>query len=133
MRVAIDTNLPDADLHEFEATEGYAQLVIHLRRERSKDLVKRKKAAVKSFACEVCNFDFSKKYGAISSQYCEVHHLQPIGSMTQPKKTRLQDLAILCANCHRVIHLRNPPFTITELRISIANNTIISDPPVDFI
>jgi len=28
----------------------------------------------------------------------------------------MEDLAILCANCHRVVHLRNPPYTLDEVR-----------------
>jgi predicted HNH restriction endonuclease len=31
-------------------------------------------------------------------------------------QTRLDDLAIVCANCHRVVHLRNPPCTLNEVR-----------------
>jgi predicted HNH restriction endonuclease len=30
--------------------------------------------------------------------------------------TRIDDLAIVCANCHRVIHLNNPPYTLDDVR-----------------
>jgi hypothetical protein len=32
------------------------------------------------------------------------------------QKTRLADLALLCANCHRMIHARRPWLTLDELR-----------------
>jgi predicted HNH restriction endonuclease len=32
----------------------------------------------------------------------------------------MEDLAILCANCHRVVHLNNPPFTLNQVRKLLA-------------
>ena len=44
----------------------------------------------------------------------DVHHLDPIAEGV--RQTQLQDLAVLCANCHRLAHSRQPPIGLDELR-----------------
>lgn len=111
---------PDVDIHVagFSALEGRPKLVLHLVRERNRALVAAKKASVTSPKCEVCEFSFVETYG---ENYCEVHHLTPLADLTEDTETTLDDLAIVCANCHRVIHLQSPPETIQALRERIAN------------
>lgn len=58
--------------------------------------------------CEVvnCGFDFKDRYGSLGEGYAQVHHLLPLS--TSPfagRTTKLSDLAIVCANCHAMIHL----------------------------
>ena len=36
----------------------------------------------------------------------EVHHKIPLGELGKRRKTRLEDLMCVCANCHRVLHHR---------------------------
>lgn len=52
--------------------------------------------------CEVCEFCFDF-YGALGKGYIEVHHVTPlhVGGI---RETQLDDLAFLCANCHRMCH-----------------------------
>lgn len=106
----------DLDIHTLEVDEGNRQLVVHLVRERNQTLVRRKKKFATSLHCEACTFSFAQAYGEQAAEYCEVHHLVPLAEAERSTRTKIQDLAILCANCHRVIHLRNPPYTIEELR-----------------
>lgn len=106
----------DVDIHTLVATEGHRRLVLHLERERNQTLVRRKKKLAASLQCEVCGFSFGRAYGEHAADYCEVHHLLPLAEAEQPTRTRMQDLAILCANCHRVVHLQNPPYTLEEVR-----------------
>jgi len=56
--------------------------------------------------CEVprCGFDFIDVYGVLGSGYAQVHHLRPLSSVAGAAETRLDDLAIVCANCHAMIH-----------------------------
>ena len=35
----------------------------------------------------------------------------------------IKDLAPLCSNCHSMIHRRNPPYTIEELRTLLYENS----------
>lgn len=56
--------------------------------------------------CEVprCGFDFEEIYGEIGRDFAHVHHLKPLGDRTAPSQTKLDDLAVVCANCHAMIH-----------------------------
>jgi hypothetical protein len=106
----------DVDLHGVEASEGGQRLVQHLQRERNRTIVRQKKRSASSLDCEICGFSFAGAYGDAARDFCEVHHLVPLSDVEPTTATRLADLAVLCANCHRVIHLRNPPYTLHEVQ-----------------
>jgi hypothetical protein len=101
--------------------EGVSSIVSHLKRERNRLLIKAKKAvtlkAKGNLKCEVCNFDFAIMYGAIGLEYCEVHHLRPLSTYDAEKgdETTLSDLAIVCSNCHRMIHRHSPMLSTVAL------------------
>ena len=52
--------------------------------------------------CECCNFDFLDTYGNIGSEFIECHHKQHISS--GERITKIRDLALVCSNCHRMLH-----------------------------
>lgn len=99
--------------------EGAISLRRHMRRERRPSLVAAKKAATihatGRLACEACAFEFSERYGDLAAHMCEVHHSEPIGERKGPVETTLDDLAILCANCHRFIHTTRPMWSVSQL------------------
>lgn len=106
----------DVDVHSLSAHEGQPRLVSHLRRERNRTIVRQKKESAETLSCEICGFSFEDLYGNAAEGYCEVHHLVPLSEIEASTVTRVEDLAILCANCHRVIHLRCPPYSLEEVR-----------------
>ena len=110
--------LPDIDL-PVAGAEGTTRLVSHLRRERNRTLVDAKKdSTLKTtgrLCCEVCGFDFSATYGVLGEGFCEVHHLTPLSVSSEPVTTTLDDLAVLCSNCHRVIHRSTPMPSVAAL------------------
>jgi 5-methylcytosine-specific restriction enzyme A len=69
-------------------------------------------------ACEVCAFDFERVYGDRGAGYAECHHVVPL-HVSGPTITRLDDLILLCANCHRMIHRFTPWLTPDELRTMV--------------
>jgi 5-methylcytosine-specific restriction enzyme A len=99
--------------------EGSLLFRQHVRRERNGSLIRRKKAEVLAatgrLACEVCGFDFGERYGAHGRGYAECHHRLPL-SQAGPSRTYLKDLAIVCANCHRMLHRGDPWPSIERLR-----------------
>ncbi|MEV4631531.1 HNH endonuclease [Micromonospora sp. NPDC049523] len=120
--LATDENLttgPDPDLPDPTADEGGVLLRQHLRRERDPKIRKAKIADAKLrglvIACEICGFDFAKTYGARGIDYIECHHRTPL-HVTGPTKTKLEDLALICSNCHRMIHRTKPWLTVEDLR-----------------
>jgi hypothetical protein len=96
------------------SVEGTRRLMTHIRLERNPGLRREKIASAVSLACEVCGFDFSTKYREIGDGFCEVHHLIPLAKGEQD--VRLDDLAIVCANCHRMAHRGKPVLTLEKLR-----------------
>jgi 5-methylcytosine-specific restriction protein A len=115
------TNLPPVpDEAYFDAPEGRILTRMHIARERNAKLVKKKKdAAYKqhgAIRCDACDFNFAAVYGERGSGYIEAHHLKPVYALAPGTRTSLGDLALLCANCHRMIHARQPWLTLDALR-----------------
>ncbi len=67
-------------------------------------------------ACEVCDFNFEDKYKSLGRGFAECHHRKPLSELTQENKIQLKDLAIVCANCHRMLHRTRPLKTVEELK-----------------
>ena len=108
---------------DVEIAEGRAKYVAHLRRERNRAVIEAKKAqALAKYSrlrCEVCGFDFGAFYGELGEGFCEVHHKIPLAALDGKRVTTLADLAILCSNCHRVLHRHKPMPSVAELRAHI--------------
>jgi len=101
------------------AAEGTIVVASHLRRDRDPKLRQTKIAQVKAcgkmVSCEICGFDFAKVYGEHGRGYIEVHHVVPL-HISGPTATRLDDLILICSNCHRMIHHGKQWLTPNELR-----------------
>ena len=123
LRGAQSAEIPNEGLQDIDlngmAIEGAPRLVTHLRRERSRYLIEAKKAAVLSadhtLKCQACQFDFSHKYGSWGDGFCEIHHIIPLATSDSSTPTRLEDLAVLCSNCHRIVHRVDPMPSIESL------------------
>ncbi|MGA5085450.1 HNH endonuclease [Streptomyces pseudogriseolus] len=119
-------NLPPADDEELDdgasAPEGRLLLRQHRARERNKSLRKKKIDSVLrkggSLTCEACGFDFEEVYGDRGTGYIECHHVVPLHEAGEGR-TKLSDLALICANCHRMIHRCAPWPTPAELKATI--------------
>ena len=76
--------------------------------------------------CKCCYRDLGKIYGEIAQGVIEVHHIKPIAEIGKGYHVNpINDLVPLCPNCHRVIHKKNPPFTVEELSASINCTEIV--------
>jgi 5-methylcytosine-specific restriction protein A len=64
--------------------------------------------------CEGCNDDLQKKYGPKGMAGYEVHHRNRISQ--GERWTLLSQLAVLCANCHRLIHQTKPLMSTKEFK-----------------
>jgi 5-methylcytosine-specific restriction protein A len=99
--------------------EGGVLLREHLRRERDPKLKARKLEDARQrgipIVCEPCGFDFGKVYGSHGEGYIECHHRTPLG-VTGKTLTKLADLALVCSNCHRMIHRNREWLSVEELR-----------------
>jgi predicted HNH restriction endonuclease len=71
-------------------------------------------------ACSVCAFNFAHTYGDLGMGFIHVHHLVPLGSIqAEYSLDPVNDLRPVCPNCHAMLHRKNPPLSIEELRQTI--------------
>ena len=109
---------PDPDILSFP--EGAEKRRLHLTRERNRTLVAKAKSIAfeqdSMLRCQVCGFSFKERYGEHGHKFIEAHHKQPIAELKQGSRTRLADLALVCANCHRMLHSGDKTLSIQELK-----------------
>ncbi|MGS2738775.1 HNH endonuclease [Sinomicrobium sp. M5D2P17] len=103
----------------FEAKEGEIIYKLHKLRERNPTLTKKKKDSYYKkhgkLDCEVCGFDFYEVYGELGKGFIECHHRVPLAQLDGKSKTKLKDLALVCANCHRMLHRDMGSIGVEEL------------------
>lgn len=111
------------DEETVDAPEGRLVTRLHRNRERNRGLVERKKTNFMKrhgrLYCEACDFDPKPIYGQRCDAVIECHHIRPLHTLRFQERTRLSDLALVCANCHRAIHATSRWLAIEELRNSL--------------
>ncbi|WP_459625475.1 HNH endonuclease [Burkholderia sp. 3C] len=89
-----------------EFTEGRLITELHSRRERQPKLRERllssRRSSGKLF-CEMCGAPPLSTNAELKEAHFEAHHIIPL-SNTGIRITGISDLALLCANCHRLLH-----------------------------
>jgi 5-methylcytosine-specific restriction enzyme A len=78
-----------------------------------------RKACVRhyGFRCAACEQTLQDRYGTVAANFIHVHHLNPLsGGKKTSDVDAVRDLRPVCPNCHAIIHLRTPPFSIDEVR-----------------
>jgi predicted HNH restriction endonuclease len=110
-----------------EAEEGALVTRVHKTRERDVKLIREFKKMVKertgSLICVGCDFESADMYGPEYADTMEAHHTIPVHTLKPGDKTNLKDLAILCANCHRIVHARKKWLTIPQLQQLVASRS----------
>ena len=69
----------------------------------------------------MCGFDFVKTYGEIGNNFIEAHHIKPISKMKDGDKTKIEDIVMVCSNCHSMMHRNKPWLTVEQLKKRINN------------
>jgi 5-methylcytosine-specific restriction enzyme A len=75
----------------------------------------------------VCGFSFLEIYGEHGRGFIEAHHKQPLSERTTKRSTRIEDMALVCANCHRMIHTGDKTLTLEELKALLQNKGTDAD------
>lgn len=99
------------DTDEYTAQEGSERTIfkLHKFRERDHKIIEKAKEKAKKenkFYCEVCMFNFEFQYPNLGNGFIECHHRNPI-SKGGVRETKVEDLAIVCSNCHRMLHRKD--------------------------
>ncbi len=119
-----DITLDDEVDHSIEGAVSYTT---HRRRERDPELVKRKRQQALSedplLICEACGLSMHEKYGEHGQAFCEIHHRTPLFMLDdgETAETSLDDLAVLCPNCHRIIHRNRYDMLTVEMLKTIVD------------
>jgi hypothetical protein len=94
---------------DIRVSEGKTKVVTLTQRERSKDL-RILALSERGTRCEICEFDFEKVYGEFAKNCVEVHHLALLARAgKRGVRNTLEDVLVVCPNCHRALHqFRNP-------------------------
>lgn len=108
--------------------EGRTLCLQYLSRERSHRLVKAKKAGFlrthKRLFCEICGFDFNSLYGKRGANFIECHLRKPLSEFKRERRTKLEDLCLLCSNCHRMIHHKRPWDSLERLKDRVGRKRV---------
>ena len=103
------------DFEDLEAEEGYKQDKVYLHTTRNRDIVNKRKE-FDNYTCQVCGFHLEIN----GKHLIECHHKNPL-SEGDVRITNINDLVSLCPTCHRIVHIRKPPFTIEEVKLILKN------------
>ena len=103
-KVPTPEDFPDDD----GFVEGSWKRVLHHRRERKGTLVKLAKQRAwqrdKTLRCEVCGLSFVEVYGELGNKVIEAHHKKPLAPRKRGQRNYVEDIALVCSNCHRMLH-----------------------------
>ena len=121
----LDKNTPN---FQDSFPEGKLKERLHKQRERSSSLIKAvKQEALEEHGkleCQCCGFDFEDMYGDVGREFIEAHHTKPISELHQDgERTKKEDIAPVCANCHRMLHKRRPWLVMNELKKLISGSS----------
>ena len=66
--------------------------------------------------CDACDTDFHRIYGSLGYGFIEAHHTVPVSEIKGATKTKISDLALVCSNCHRMLHRGKKLLTVSDLK-----------------
>ncbi|PEM90665.1 restriction endonuclease [Bacillus toyonensis] len=119
-------NVEITDDDDIGFIEGKEKLRQHIYRERNPKVIRLAKEKFKQenngrLFCEICSFDFYETYGVIGEDFIEGHHTIPVSDLEEGHKTKVEDIAIVCSNCHRMLHRKRPWLSKEELKNLLVN------------
>lgn len=117
---------PISEDGESSFPEGKAKYQRHRRYERDSRIARLAKSKrmqeKKSLGCDACGFCFQKKYGAREAGFIEALHNLPVSQLGARQRTKISDIALVCSNCHRMLHRANPWLSVDALKAIIVKN-----------
>lgn len=118
-----NTEASESSTGRYELEGNTAAARLHRSRERNRKLVADKKDHVMRrfgrLACEVCSYDFAAEWtDGLGRDFIECHHLVHLAQSGE-REPSLRDLAVVCANCHRMFHCVPSGTTVIELQAQL--------------
>jgi 5-methylcytosine-specific restriction enzyme A len=126
LRATVGERVPEVTDAEAEEAQSYADgryaYRVHRVRERNRRLTECKRLLARShnaYVCEVCGLAPLHVYGGLGRSVLECHHRLPLSQYRPGQRTKIEDLALVCASCHRALHASPSPGAVDELRDSL--------------
>jgi 5-methylcytosine-specific restriction enzyme A len=120
----ISASLADEIVDSEALTEGSFRKILVNAYERN-PVARAKCLAFHGYRCAACELDFEEKYGDVAKRFIHVHHLRPISTMGEEYIIDpVRDLRPVCPNCHAVIHMSQPPYSIEQVKEFLKRRTI---------
>jgi predicted HNH restriction endonuclease len=114
--IAEEVRLPEEVPLGFAFSEGSVQRILVNRYERD-PRARAECIRHHGTTCSLCAFDFVAVYGKVMTGFVHVHHLNALSSIGAGYEVNpIQDLRPVCPNCHAVLHRRQPPYSLDEVR-----------------
>lgn len=89
---------------ELSAFEGVRTESVSYKRGRSRRL-RDSALAISKGICAVCAVEYSALFESKGVRVLQVHHRKQLAIIDRPRVTKQSDLAVVCANCHMLIHM----------------------------
>lgn len=112
----------EKEIENVKFSEGSAKTVSVNKYERNP---KARKACLEhyGYSCKICDLKFEDKYGKSAKNFIHVHHIKEISQIGEKYEVDpINDLIPVCPNCHAVIHLAKPIYTIDQVKEMIRKN-----------
>jgi 5-methylcytosine-specific restriction protein A len=68
------------------------------------------------YSCQACGFNFEEKYGKLGREFIECHHKNPLSERINDIPTTIEDVCVVCSNCHKMLHRTKPAIKLSELK-----------------
>jgi hypothetical protein len=112
---------PETDFeHDIQGMEGRLLARIHIYKERDRVFSEKVKKYFRDrnngkLICQACGLEPTSRYGSKGDYCIEAHHKIPIAELQPGSITRIEEMAIVCASCHRIIHSKKPCLDLKEV------------------
>lgn len=99
----------------------FDRYALHLVLEQDMNTNAARRQQARSLTCEVCGFDFGRMYGTRGEGYIEYHHRAPLADLVAGMRPSPEDLHLICANRHAMLHLGDDPISLVDLKEMVRN------------
>ena len=101
--IKVIEKLDDEEDSNITFAEGKVVTDTHIKRERDPKLRKSFISQLKKTGALTCELCKKSEADPVSEAIFEVHHIIPL-AVAGERQSKIDDLALLCANCHRIVH-----------------------------
>ncbi|MEW8348280.1 MAG: hypothetical protein AB2687_08210 [Candidatus Thiodiazotropha taylori] len=111
---------PKGELESYHLIEGKQRVRYSTYYERN-PYYRNRAIEIHGLTCMACGFDFKEQYGDIGDGYIQVHHNKPLSEAVPTNIDPKNDLSVLCANCHVIVHRHREQTLTVEMVRDLVN------------